>query len=216
MVEALIERPRLRGWLHVGAFLASIGALVWLVMAATSGEAVAVAAVYGAAAALVYLTSATYHVLARSPRARRVWQRLDHSMIFLLVAGTFTPVCVLGLSGPVRWPLLGLAWVLALTGIAFKVFAMDRFRKLGHSFYFILGVAAGLASIVGLSLSGQPWKVVAVVGAGMLYIGGAVLFYLGRPRLVPRWFGYHELWHALGISAGVLFFVVNLTLVRAR
>ena len=100
MAETFVEvRPRLRGQLHAVAAVLSVGALVWLVRVASSTQARFAAWIYGVAAVLCYVSSSSYHVLARSERARAVMRRVDHSMIYVLIAGTFTPVCVLAMSG---------------------------------------------------------------------------------------------------------------------
>ena len=108
-------RPLLRGRLHQLAFLASLAGLVWLVEAASTPRARAVAWVYGLASAALYLTSSSYHVFARSPRARRIMQRADHSMIFVLIAGTFTPMAVLAVDGAWKWAALVGVWAGAVT-----------------------------------------------------------------------------------------------------
>jgi hemolysin III len=214
MLEGVSEtiRPHLRGRLHQVACVASVAGLVWLVRSASSTQAAVAAWIYGIAGVLLYLTSSSYHVFARSPRARRLMQRADHSMIFVLIAGTFTPVALLGLEGPWRWVLLAGMWSAALGGVVLKVFAIDRFPRLGNALYLVLGWAA-LAALP--ALIHRPGMLALVAGGGLLYTGGAVLFFLNRPKLSPTWFGYHEMWHAFGVAAGVLLFVVNLGLVRS-
>ncbi|MEZ5139616.1 MAG: hemolysin III family protein [Acidimicrobiales bacterium] len=120
-------RPLLRGRLHQLALLASLVGLAWLVDAAETPRAQAVAWVYGLASVLLYLTSSSYHVFARSPRARRIMQRADHSMIFVLIAGTFTPMAVLAVDGGWKWPVLAAMWAGAVAGVVLKVAALDRF-----------------------------------------------------------------------------------------
>lgn len=211
-VRALLDRPRLRGRLHLATAVVSLAGLVWLVRSAPSTEAVVAAWVYGVSSVLLYATSGTYHVFARSPRARRVMQRADHSMIYLLIAGSATPACVLLMDGWPRAALLGLLWAGAATGIVLKLVAFDRFRRLGGALYIILGWAGLLALPALLS---RPVALVLMVVAGVIYTVGAALFAAGRPRLSPRWFGYHEWWHTMGVAAGALLFVMNLGLIRA-
>jgi len=213
MVDAILpERPKLRGRLHLLAFVASLGGLVWLVRSAPTPRALLAAWIYGIAGALLYLTSASYHVFTKAPRKRRVMQRLDHSMIFVLIAGTFTPMSLLVLPGDWRWVALGLMWTGALAGILVKTIAFERWSKFGSALYIILGWGALLALP---SLIHRPALLGLIVVGGLLYTVGAILFALGRPRLSPRWFGYHEVWHTFGVAAGVLLFVANLGLVRA-
>ena len=207
-----VVRPHLRGRLHQVAVLASVVGLVWLVRAASSTRAVVAAWIYGVASILLYLSSSTYHVFARSPRARKVMQRIDHSMIFVLIAGSFTPLCILALGGPGRWLLLAAMWAAAIGGVILKVVAIERFPRFGNALYIILGWGA-LAALP--ALIHRPGLLVLVATGGVLYTGGAILFFLERPKLSPTWFGYHELWHTLGVTAGALLFAVNLGLIRA-
>jgi len=208
----LDDRPRLRGRLHLAAAVVSVAGLVWLVRSAASTEARVAAWIYGVAAVLLYLTSSTYHVFARTPRARRIMQRADHSMIYVLIAGTFTPVCMLAVNGAYRWGVLAAMWGGALAGVVIKVGFFDRFRKLGGALYIILGWA-GIAVLP--SLVHRPGLLMGILAAGVLYTGGAILFSLGKPMLSPRWFGYHELWHTFGVAAGGILYFANLSLVRA-
>ncbi len=208
---ALDERPRLRGRLHLAAAVGSIGALVALVRSAHSTETAVAAWVYGISALALYTTSGTYHVFARSPRARKIMQRADHSMIYLLIAGSATPALLLLMDGWARAALLALMWAGAATGIVLKLVAFERLNKLGAALYIVLGWA-GLLALP--ALLRHPGALALIVVAGVLYTVGAALFAAGRPRLSPRWFGYHEVWHVLGTTAGVLLFVMNLGLIR--
>ncbi|MCU1352279.1 MAG: hemolysin family channel protein [Acidimicrobiales bacterium] len=206
------DRPYLRGRLHQLALLLSIVGLGWLVSQAPTGRARAVAWIYGIAAVLLYLTSSSYHVFARSPRARRIMQRADHSMIFVLIAGSFTPIAVLAVPNPWRWPALIAMWVGALGGVVLKITALERYPRLGGAMYVVLGWA-GLAVLP--TLWNRPGTLALIVMAGLLYTGGAALFSVRRPRLSPQWFGYHEAWHAFGVVAGALLYIANLGLIRA-
>ena len=205
-------KPYLRGRLHQVAFAVSLFGLVWLVRSAATPRAVAAAWIYGGASVLLYLTSASYHVLATSLRARRVMQRADHSMIFVLIAATFTPTALLVLDGPWRWWSLAGMWLGAGTGIVIKVVALERSSKIGAVFYVGLGWA-GLMAFP--DLARRPATLVLFAAGGILYTVGAILFALNRPRLSPRWFGYHEVWHTFGVAAGALLYAGNLSLVRA-
>lgn len=210
-VEELLAKPRLRGRLHQVAVLVSVVGLVWLVRSATTPRAVAAAWIYGLASVLLYLTSSSYHVFATSPRARRIMQRADHAMIFVLIAGSFTPTALIVLPDPWRWWSLTVMWGGAALGIALKVVALERFRKLGAALYIVLGWA-GLMAFP--TLLERPLTLALFATGGVLYTVGAVLFALRRPRLSPRWFGYHEVWHTLGVAAGGLLYAANLGLVR--
>jgi hemolysin III len=205
-------RPLLRGRLHPVAFVASLVGLIWLVDTAPTPRARAVAWIYGLASALLYLTSSSYHVFAKSPRARRIMQRVDHSMIFILIAGTFTPIAVLGVHGPWKWAALVAVWAGALAGVAFKIFWLDRFPKLGGAMYIVVGWAG---IVILPAMWHRPGTLALIAAGGILYTLGAILFALHKPILSERWFGYHEVWHAFGVAAGVVLFVANAGLVRA-
>ncbi len=206
-------RPRLRGQLHAMAAALSVGALVWLVRSAVSIEATVAAWIYGVAGVLCYLTSSTYHLFAGPDRARALLRRADHSMIYVLIAGSFTPVCLLAMAGWWRWIIVGMFWLAAFVGIALAVAPKSRLPRFSVALYLILG----WASVTALpALSRQPTRLALVVIAGLLYTGGAILFGRQRPTLRPNWFGYHEFWHSIGIAAGALLFVVNLSLIATR
>lgn len=184
-------------------------ALVLLAERATARIAVAI---YVVSLAALFGTSTAYHRLARSSTAKRRLRRLDHSMIYVLIAGTYTPVCLLALDGSFRWALLALVWAGAVAGVLLTAFALDRFTKLRWGLYLALGWAAVIAVP---DLAVRPWLLALAAVGGILYTVGAVLFALHRPGRDAVWFGYHEYWHAFGVVAGGVFFAMNLTLITA-
>lgn len=208
----LDARPRLRGWLHlVAAFAAAIG-LIALVANAHSTEARIGAWTYGIASIALYATSSSYHIFARSPRVRTIMQRADHSMIYVLIAGTFTPVALLNLDDPLRTISLVMMWSGAVTGVLLKTVWFSRASKVATAMYLVLGWAGLLAFP---ALTSHPRALLLIATGGILYTVGAVLFFTRRPRWTSTWFGYHELWHSFGIAAGALIFIANLGLIRA-
>lgn len=201
------ERPVWRGWLHTMAFFASIpGTVVLLSRSDRTCERVT-ALVYGLALMLGFGTSAAYHRLARTPRARRIMQRMDHSGIFVLIAGTCTPVCVLGL--PARWgvPILCIVAVGAALGIVLKQFAFARFKYVEYALYPGLGwaVVAGMPAMVH-SLTAP--ELILLVAGGLVYTLGIPVLMWNRPNPWPHTFGYHEIWHAATVLGGVCHFAV--------
>jgi hemolysin III len=202
----LHERPVLRGRLHQVAAIASAFGLLWLVRVAATTPAKVAAAVYGVSCVLLYLASTSYHVFSRSDRARLIMRRIDHSMIYVLIAGTFTPICILAMDGWTRWVVLGAVWAGALFGVLLKALASHRFRRFTFALYLVLGWA-GIAALP--ALVEHPTRFALVVIAGLLYTVGAILFGLRWPLPSSRWFGYHEVWHSLVVAAGVLLFAVN-------
>ena len=204
--------PRLRGRLHAVAATLSVGALAWLVRSAASIEAAVAAWIYGMASVLCYLASSVYHLVGRTDPARRLLRLADHSMIYVLIAGTFTPVCLLAMSGPWRWMLVAAVWLGAVVGSVLWAVPNRRLQRWSVALYLILGWA-GVATLP--ALARHPVNAALAVMAGLLYTIGAILFARQRPTLRPRWFGYHEFWHGIGIVAGALLFVVNLSLIAA-
>jgi hemolysin III len=184
--------------------------MVWLVRVAPTAQAKVAALVYGASAVALYFVSTTYHVFARSDRTRRVMRRVDHSMIYILIAGSFTPICMLAMTGWSRWLVLGLVWAGALTGAGVKLLAGHRFPRFGFALYLILGWA-GVAAFP--ALVAEPLRLVTALVAGLLYTVGAILFAARWPLPKARWFGYHEVWHSLGTAAGALLFALNFSII---
>ena len=202
--------PRLRGRLHFVAFGVSLLGLVWLVALANGARALAAAWIYGLATVLLYLVSSSYHMFARGPRVRTVMRRLDHSMIFVLIAGTYTPVCLLALDGWLGVSLLVAVWIGALIGIVLKVVGLERYRKISAPLYIVLG---WLALVAAPQFIHRLALVPLAVAGGLLYTVGAVLFALQWPRRVAVWFGYHEWWHVFVVAAGACFFAMNAYLI---
>jgi hemolysin III len=207
-------KPRMRGRLHEIAFFVSLPAGIALVALADTGKARLAAAVFAVGLAGVFGASAAYHRVAWSVPARNRMKRLDHSMIFILIAGTYTPLCLLALSG--AWSVVTLAtvWAGAITGIVLKQVNIDGLRRLCGFLY----IALGWASIVALpqmfhvmSLTGS----VLVVAGGLLYTLGAIVFAVKRPDPNPAIFGYHEIWHAFTAGAGACHYAAVLLLILA-
>lgn len=207
-----IERPTWRGRLHAGAFAAALPAGAWLIIAADRAAARAAAAIYVGGLLLLFGTSAAYHCLARSDRARRIMRRLDHSMIFVLIAATYTPVCLLGL--PAAWgiPVLVVIWTGALTGVVLKLTAFDRLRWVGYALYPALGWAAVVAMPALVDHLTTPQLVLVVLG-GLTYSIGMPVLFTKRPNPWPATFGYHEVWHACTVVAAGCHFAAVVLLV---
>ena len=204
----LLVKPRLRGVSHQWAFFISVGLGIALVISAPSGTATTAAAVYAACVATLFGSSAVYHrVDWKRPNARRWMRRLDHSAIFLLIAGSYTPFALLALDGTLADVILGVIWAGALAGIVLKLVWIDAANWLTATIYVLLGSVAfgafpGLVSEVGLTASGM------VALGGLLYTLGAVVYARRRPDPVPAVFGYHEVFHVLVILASGLLYAV--------
>jgi hemolysin III len=197
--------PSWRGWIHAVAFVLSIPLGVALLLMARPAEARAAAAIYAATLVAGFGTSAAYHRLARGPQARRWMRRADHSTIYLLIAGTYTPICLLAL--PAGWgvPVLAVVWVGALVGVVLKLTAFDRSRTAGWVLYLALGWAA-IAAAPAMVRHLTPPEIALIVAGGLIYTGGSVVLATGRPDPRPRVFGYHEVWHTCTVLAGLCHF----------
>jgi len=212
-----VTPPRLRGRLHQVAFFASIPAGVALVVAARSWPARAGVLVYALSLTAMFGTSAALHRLRWSPRARLRMDRLDRTMIYVLIAGSYTPVCLLALRPGWRVALLALVWTGAAVGIAL-VLRWNRRRGTGvvrMVLYLGLGwmsvlVLPELARTLGLG------RLALVVLGGLLYTVGAIVLIRRRPDPSPRVFGYHEVWHACTVAAGACHYTLIWLLATAR
>jgi len=195
-----LPNPRLRGRIHQVAFFASIPAGVILVLLANGPMATAVAALYAVSLAAVFGSSAAYHRGRWTDRARRWMKRLDHSMIFVLIASSYTPIAVLVLGGTWEAVLLSLAWVGAVAGVTLKMAQPDGHHVIGGILYMALGWLAVIA-LPQLFTQLTTAEVVLMVTGGLLYTAGAIVFATKRPDPAPSTFGYHEIWHAFMVAA---------------
>ncbi len=206
-VAAQPVKPRLRGVSHQYAFFVSVGCGVGLILAASGGRARIAATIYALAVSALLGTSALYHRVTWRPKARRWMRRLDHSMIFVLIAGTYTPVALLALRGSLASTILIVLWAGALGGVVFKLVWIDAPKWLLAAVYVALGLVS--AAILGQLPATIGWLGVAgLATGGLLYILGAIVYASGRPDPSPRVFGYHEVFHALVIAAAALHYAV--------
>lgn len=206
------HRPTWRGWLHFGAFLAVMPAGIYLLTVADSAAARVAVAIYWASLAGLFATSASYHRLARSHRSVLWFRRADHSMIYVLIAGTYTPICLIAL--PAIWgiPLLVVAWVTALAGIIMKMVRLGVGESGGSWLYIVMGWMAVIILPV-LVTSLNAVQLILLGAGGVLYTVGAVVLGRRRPDPVPDRFGYHEVWHSMTILAGGCHFALVATLI---
>jgi len=200
-----MPRPVWRGKMHSWAFFASIPAGIALIIIASGAAATVGAAVYSASLLLLFGTSASYHRLAHSERARAIMQRLDHSMIYLLIAGTYVPFCLVAM--PPSWgiPMLVIVGSLAALGMVLKLAFFHGARHVSYPLYIVMGWAA-LAAVPVLvdNLTGLQFGL--VVAGGLAYTVGFPVLVTRRPNPWPATFGYHEVWHLMTIVAAGLHF----------
>ena len=195
-------KPRLRGVLHQAAFAISLITGTALVCLAEGGRARTAATVYAVSVALLFGTSAAYHRGPWTGRSREVMKRLDHSMIFILIAGTYTPFALLLLEGTARWVVFGLVWGGAFAGVVLRNSIRRPARWLFVGIYMLLGWTA-LGVLPQLADAGGMRVVVLLLVGGLFYSLGAVVYAMKRPNPSPRWFGFHEVFHAFTLLAFV-------------
>ncbi len=201
-----IEKPTLRGWLHFGALCVAVPAVLALIWAA-DGLVMLAAAVYGISVIGLFGASSAYHLLGRTSETRLWLRKLDHSMIFVLIAGTYTPIMTLVLPASWSTPLLIVIWTTALVGVLLKVTRLNEDRGGGSWLYIVMGWAAVITMPKLLSELGVL-RFSLLAAGGLLYTVGAVILGKGRPDPAPRVFGYHEVWHSFTIGAGMCHFIL--------
>jgi hemolysin III len=199
-------KPSWRGVLHQYAFFASIAPVVLLVLAAPTPKASVAVGIYGASLAALLGTSALYHRVTWSPRARRWMGKLDLAMIFLLIAGSYTPVALLALRPPLSTVVLWLVWGAAVAGIVLKLVWTSPPKWASASVYVAMGLL-GAFFLPEIARSVGVGAVALLVAGGLLYILGALVYALQRPDPLPAVFGYHEIFHALVVVAAAVHYV---------
>lgn len=203
-----VLKPRLRGVSHQWAFFVSLALGAVLVLTAPSARAMAPAALYAVCVATLFGTSALYHRIDwRTESARRWMRRLDHSAIFLLIAGSFTPFAILVVEGTLANVILTVVWAGAAAGIVLKLIWIDAPKWLGALIYVLLG-GVSIAAMPDLAGNLGMIATAMVAAGGVLYTVGAVVYVVRRPDPSPTVFGYHEVFHLLVIAAAALQYAV--------
>ncbi|TDE09104.1 PAQR family membrane homeostasis protein TrhA [Jiangella asiatica] len=192
-------KPRLRGWLHAGTFPVAVLAGLVLVIVAPSTQVRVSSAIYTLTAALLFGISAIYHRGRWSPRTQAALRRLDHANIFLIIAGTYTPFTVLVLPDGQAQLLLSLVWAGALLGVGFRVLWVSAPRWLYVPIYLALGWAA-VFWLPQFASNGGAAVVTLIIVGGLMYTVGAIVYGTQRPNPSPRWFGFHEVFHAFTLA----------------
>jgi len=199
-------KPRLRGWLHLGAFPMSVVAGIVLVCLAPDARTRLASAVFALSSSMLFGSSALFHRGHWGPRWHSVLRRLDHSNIFLLIAGTYTPFAMMLLDDRSAQFLLSLVWGGALLGITFRIFWIGAPRWLYLPVYIALGWAA-IFWLGDFAATAGPAVLSLIIVGGALYSVGGVVYGLKRPNPIPHWFGFHEVFHSLTIAAFVAHYI---------
>jgi hemolysin III len=199
-------KPKLRGVSHEWAFFLSLGFGAALIILAKTPKATLAVAIYAVSLSALFGTSALYHrVNWRRPNVRLWMRRLDHSMIFFLIAGTYTPFALLVLDGPLADAILAVVWIGAIAGAVVEMIWINHPKWVGALIYLALGWVAVAAFPELWSEMGVAGTMLVAVG-GVLYTAGAVVYATQRPNPSPAVFGYHEVFHLFVIAAAIAHF----------
>ncbi len=208
-------KPKLRGWLHAGATPLAIAAGIVLISLAPTALGQLGGAVFLAASVMLYGTSGLYHRFSWGERGEAVLRRMDHANIYVFIAATYTPFALMMLHGSSRVLLLGVIWGAAVLGLLFRLFWLGAPRWLYTVLYLAMGWAAVGWFKQFYEAGGLTVFLLILVG-GLFYTFGAVVYGLKRPNPSPRWFGFHEIFHACTIAAFVVHYVaISLVTYRA-
>lgn len=202
----LPAKPVLRGVSHQVAFVMALGAGAFLVTHAASLPAQGAAGVYALCMAAMFGISALYHRRTWGETGRRRMRRLDHAAIFLMIAGSYTPIAALALPPSSGSPLLGVMWALTVAAVLQKLFWAHAPKPVSVALYLLLGWV-GLPFLPQIAAVMGPVALGLIVAGGVCYSVGALIYALRRPDPFPRIFGYHEVFHALVIVASALHFM---------
>jgi len=202
-----LPKPRLRGVSHQWGFVVSLIAGAILVAAAPPGRATAAAAIYACAVSALLGTSTLYHRVDWRPAVRRWVRRADRSMIYVLIAASYTPLALLALHGTLASVVLAVVWSGALAGVALQLLWLE------HPKWVALAVSFAIGWVAVITLTQLPhtigwWAIGALVVSGTLYTAGGVIYARERPNPLPGVFGYHELFHALVLAAAAIHYAV--------
>ncbi|MFF2271184.1 hemolysin III family protein [Agromyces sp. NPDC058136] len=206
-------KPTWRGWIHAGTFPVTIVAGIVLIVLAEGAPAKWASAVFVLSSMLLFGNSALYHRINWKPKTKLALKRVDHANIFLLIAGTYTPLAVLALPPEKGWLLLAVVWAGALAGICFRVFWITAPRWLYVALYLLLGWAAVM--YMGDLLAANLAMMVLVIVGGLFYTGGAIVYALKKPNPWPGVFGFHEIFHTCTVLAFMCHWTATLLIAMA-
>ena len=200
-------RDPISGLTHLGAAILAFFGLIALIILSWGETAKLVSLiVYGISLIAMFSASATYHMTISSPKVIEILRKIDHSAIYLLIAGTYTPFCINAFSGFWKWGLLAIIWSLALIGVGIKVFIVRAPRWVNAGVYLIMGwmIVAAIGEMIDkLPIGALTWLIV----GGVIYTLGAVVYITKKLDFKPGVFGFHEVWHIFVILAAAAHYV---------
>jgi hemolysin III len=202
-----VEKPLLRGHFHQAMFFVSLGASILLVAKSDSRLEYISTVIYSIALLSMFGISALYHRITWNPTERFLMKRLDHAGIYLMIAGCFTPICLLGLPGNTGMKLLSLIWIVGFIGIIQSIFFVNISKMFSAILYLVMGYMivpyfSELSAHIGYA------KLSLLIGGGIAYSIGAISYGLKRPVFKPLVFGYHEFFHIMVSVGAILHFIL--------
>ena len=201
-------REPVNGLTHLGAALLALPGVALLLFLSQGDLAKQLTLLlYGLGLVLMFSSSATYHLVQSTPRIMLRLRKVDHSAIYLMIAGTYTPICYHYLSGAWRWGLLATIWVLAIAGIGIKLFVIKAPRWVTAGIYLIMGWLAIIA-IQEILQQMPPAAIGWLLAGGIFFTLGAIIYITKWPNLLPKVFGFHEIWHIFVILGGLSHFIM--------
>jgi hemolysin III len=210
-VAALIRpQERISCYSHLAGVFAAIAGMVYLIyVARTSAAHIAVSIVYGFSVILLFSASASYHALKQDENEISLWRKLDHSAIFFMIAGTYTPVCYVYLSGYWKWSIIIIQWALVAAGMFLKFFYLHAPRYFSTIIYVLMGWI-GIAAIKEFLAAMPPIAVFYLFAGGISYTVGAIFYAIKRPD-VESGLGFHEIFHLFVLLGGTFHYLLVYT-----
>lgn len=200
-------REPVNGLTHFFAAIAAfIGLIILVVVGCCSVSKIVALTVYGISLVLLFAASAAYHMVSAKPKVLQILRKLDHSAIYLLIAGTYTPICAIMFEGFWKWGMLAIIWSLAAIGIVIKIFIINSPRWLNAGIYILMGWLC-LAAIGEMLRVLPPWALTWLVIGGITYTLGAIVYITKIMNFWPGKFGFHEVWHIFVILAALAHFI---------
>ncbi len=205
-------RDPISGLTHLGAaILAFFGLIALLIIAWGETAKVTSMLIYGISLILMFAASATYHMTISSPKVIEILRKVDHSAIYLLIAGTYTPYCINAFSGFWKWGLLIIIWTLALVGVGIKVFIIRAPRWVNAGVYLLMGWLV-IGAIGEMLNTLSPFTITWLIVGGVIYTLGAIIYITKKLDFRPGIFGFHEVWHIFVILAAAAHYISVLSI----
>jgi len=200
---SILPSEKVAAYSHAGTVPFFIVGLIALVVTGAGNVAIQIVAlVYGCSAIFLFCSSFLYHANKKKENDKTLWRKLDHTAIFFLIAGTYTPICYIYLDGTMKWSILGAQWALVFAGTVFKLFFINAPRYIGTLIYLVMGWIV-LVPIATLAKTMVGPGLTLLIAGGVMYTVGAFVYGFKWPNPWPEIFGFHEIFHVF-VSIGAL------------